>query len=50
MIMKHKLSGTTYNIIKVFVDDCGAVKVLYYDAKLERWMTEPISYFEPIEE
>lgn len=49
MTMKHNVSGNTYNIAKIFVDDTGHVKVLYFDAQLARWMTESINYFTPVE-
>lgn len=49
MKMKNNVSGKTYTITQIFRDDTGHFRVLYFDLEANRWLTESLNFFTPVE-
>lgn len=49
MKMKNNVSGKTYTIARIFRDDTGYFRVLYFDPEANGWKTESLNFFIPIE-
>lgn len=49
MRMKNVVSGKTYTIAQIFRDDTGYFRVLYFDPEANRWQTESLDFFTPVE-
>lgn len=49
MKMKDTVSGKTYTITQIFRDDTGYFRVLYFDPEVNRWQTESLNFFVPVE-
>ena len=49
MKMKNTVSGKIYTITQNFRNDKGLFRVLYFDPEANRWKTESIHFFVPVE-
>lgn len=49
MRMKNTVSGKIYTIAQIFRDETGLFRVLYFDPDANRWKTESIHFFVPVE-
>ena len=49
MKMKNVASGKIYTIAQIFRDKTGYFRVLYFDPDANRWKTESIHFFVPVE-
>ena len=49
MKMKNTVSGKIYTITQIFRNDTGLFRVLYFDSEANRWKTESIHFFVPVE-
>ena len=49
MRMKHIVSGKIYTIAQIFRNDIGLFRVLYFDPEANKWKTENIHFFIPVE-
>ena len=49
MKMKNVASGKIYTIAQIFRDEKGYFRVLYFDPEANRWKTESIHFFVPVE-
>ena len=50
MRMKNTVSGKIYTIAQIFRNDTGLFRVLYFDPEANRWKTESIHFFVPVED
>lgn len=50
MRMKNTISGKIYTIAQIFRDDTGYFRVLYFDPEVDRWQTESLDFFTPVED
>lgn len=50
MRMKNNVSGKIYTITQIFRDDSGYFRVLYFDTEKNRWLTESLEFFTPVED
>ena len=49
MKMKNTVSGKIYTITQIFRDDTEYFRVLYFDSEANKWKTESIHFFVPVE-
>ena len=49
MKMKNTVSGKIYTITQIFRDERGYFRVLYFDPEANKWKTESIHFFVPVE-
>lgn len=49
MRMKNIVSNKIYTIAQIFRNETGLFRVLYFDPDANRWKTESIHFFVPVE-